>query len=177
MHDRIIRTAQADDWLALEAVYREAFPDEELTHILKVLLVKPAPFLSLVAEKDGAAIGHVAFSPCTLAGSDASLSVLGPLAVHPHAHARGYGSALVRTGFECLKEAGVAAVFVLGDPGYYGRFGFHADHAVKPPYDLPAEWDGAWQAVELSASRERLSDMSGRLVVPDPWRDEKLWLP
>ena len=177
MTDVAIRASRTDDWDALEAVYQAAFPEEELTHILKVLLAKPEPFLSLTAEKDGLPIGHVAFSPCGLTEANVSLSLLGPLAVHPDVQARGIGSALVRAGFDRLKKSGVSTVLVLGDPGYYGRFGFLGDHAIDPPYDLPAEWDGAWQAVDLLDQDSDLAGLAGRLMVPDPWRDQKLWLP
>ena len=36
------------------------------------------------------------------------------------------GSALVQAGFERLRADGVTTVLVLGDPAYYGRFGFGA---------------------------------------------------
>lgn len=54
---------------------------------------------------------------------------LAPLAVLPGRQGWGIGSALVRAALARAKEVGWAAAFVLGDPAYYGRFGFAADAA------------------------------------------------
>jgi putative acetyltransferase len=51
------------------------------------------------------------------------------------------GSALVRTGLERAPQFGAMGVLVLGDPAYYGRFGFRRETAlgVNSPYSaLPA---------------------------------------
>jgi putative acetyltransferase len=54
----------------------------------------------------------------------------------------------VRAGLERSRAIGTGAVFVLGDPAYYGRFGFvPADtFGLGCPFDAPAE---AWMLVEL----------------------------
>jgi putative acetyltransferase len=45
------------------------------------------------------------------------------------------GSALVRHGLVLLAERGERVVFVLGDPAYYGQFGF--DAAAAAPFMSP----------------------------------------
>jgi predicted N-acetyltransferase YhbS len=51
---------------------------------------------------------------------------LGPMGVHPKHQQRGIGARLVETGLQQLQRAGVKAVFVLGHPEYYPKFGFTA---------------------------------------------------
>ncbi len=46
------------------------------------------------------------------------------MAVRPEHQNRGFGSQLVRQGLKVCKASGAAAVFVLGHPDYYPRFGF-----------------------------------------------------
>ncbi|MFC3614406.1 GNAT family N-acetyltransferase [Lutimaribacter marinistellae] len=164
-----IRETRAVDRTKLLALYPKAFPEEDLTAVVAALLDRE-DVLSLTAVA-GDPIGHVAFTRC---GPDRSGALLGPLAVSPDNQAAGIGTALVRAGFDRLTEGGVHQVFVLGDPSYYQRFGFEAEHSVEPPYALPAEWDGAWQSVSL-AGRAPLP--AGPLSLPAPWMDRSLWAP
>ncbi len=83
--------------------------------------------LSLVAEAGGAVVGHVAFSPVAIAGADVGWLGLGPLSVVPARQRAGFGSALVRDGLARLRAAGARGCVVLGEPGYYRRFGFEPD--------------------------------------------------
>ena len=73
-----------------------------------------------------------------------------------------------------LEKNGPRHVYVLGDPAYYGRFGFRAESDVAPPYPLPAEWRGAWQSLTLGRDTPTLQ---GSLRVPPPWRRPELWAP
>ena len=79
----------------------------------------------LVAGKLAAAIR---FTPVTI-GGEAGALLLGPLAVEPHLAGQGYGKRLVGESMEKAKSDGVAAVILVGDEPYYGRFGF----APVPP--------------------------------------------
>ena len=100
--------------------------------------------------------------------------MLAPLAVDPSWQRQGIGSAVVRTGLRRLEEAGVTAVCVLGDPGYYGRLGFVPETSIEPPYALPPEWDGAWQSQQLV---ETMTPCEGKLSVPTQWLQPALWAP
>jgi putative acetyltransferase len=73
---------------------------------------------------------------------------LAPMAVIPHRQRTGIGSALVRAGLEECRRAGVAAVFVVGHPSYYPRFGFAAGATIgfKCQFDVP---DDAFMVTEL----------------------------
>jgi putative acetyltransferase len=78
----------------------------------------------------------------------------------------------VRAGLERMRGAGVARALVLGDPAYYGRFGFAPDRAIAPPYELPAAWQDAWQSLALD---DDAPPLAGTLTVPPPWRHPALW--
>jgi putative acetyltransferase len=79
-----------------------------------------------VAERDRQVIAHVLFSKLK-----APMKALGlaPVAVHPSFQKQGVASTLVREGLYQAKEDGWMCVFVLGNPAYYGRFGFRVETA------------------------------------------------
>ncbi|MBI1341160.1 GNAT family N-acetyltransferase [bacterium] len=83
--------------------------------------------LSLVAVIDGDVVGHVAFSPVFFDARSVGWLGLGPVAVRPHLQRRGVGSALIRQGLAQVKASGAKGCVLIGDPGYYHRFGFVAD--------------------------------------------------
>ncbi|WP_372425620.1 GNAT family N-acetyltransferase [Salinarimonas chemoclinalis] len=111
--------------------------------------------LSLVAEEDGAVVGHVAFSAVRVDGRDVGWLALGPIAVRPDRQGRGIGAALVREGLARVRAAGARGVVLVGDPAYYGRFGFQADPGLAMPgvparYVLAHALEGAMPAGTLS---------------------------
>lgn len=104
--------------------------------------------LSLVAEEDGVVLGHTAFSPVRIAGEDLGWVGLGPVSVHPDRQGQGIGQALIREGLARLRQSGSQGCVVLGDPGYYSRFGFVADPdlsfaGVPPEYFMRLGLGGA----------------------------------
>jgi len=84
-------------------------------------------------EKDGRIVGHVLFSRLLVDpdGTPFDAVSLAPLAVDPDYQGQGVGSALVRRGHELLKERGEKLSIVVGDPAYYGRFGYARAGAEK----------------------------------------------
>ncbi|KQU72712.1 GCN5 family acetyltransferase [Aminobacter sp. DSM 101952] len=95
--------------------------------------------LSLVAEDDGEIAGHVAFSPVTVNGADAGWYGLGPVSVWPDRQGRGIGQALIRKGLDDLRQQGAKGCVLIGDPAYYGRFGFVADPRLTYG-DIPSQY-------------------------------------
>lgn len=93
--------------------------------------------LSLVADKDGAIVGHVAASPITIDGRSDGWFGLGPVAVAPAHQRKGIGDRLIRDGLAQLIADGADGCVVLGDPAYYGRFGFEADDGLRYPGPPP----------------------------------------
>lgn len=86
----------------------------------------PADGLSFVAEDSVGLVGTLRLWHVT-AGPGRAALLLGPLAVDPRAQGLGLGGALMGVALEAAAARGHAAVILVGDPGYYGRFGFCAD--------------------------------------------------
>jgi putative acetyltransferase len=109
----------------VEAAFRDhPHSDQSEHHLIDALRSASALTLSLVAEEDGAPIGHIAFSPVTIGGTFHNWYGLAPVAVTPARQHHGIGQFLVDTGLTRLKSTGAAGCVVLGDPAYYTRFGF-----------------------------------------------------
>jgi len=169
-----IRESIPGDLGAIESLYPEAFPDENLLPLVRDLLEDVAVTTSLVGVIDSRIVGHAIFTKCGVVGSNVDAALLGPLAVAPAWHRRGFGSAIVSAGLQRLEEMDMNLVCVLGDPAYYGRLGFRPESQVTPPYLLPPEWDGAWQSQIVG---DMAMPVSGILSVPRQWLQPALWAP
>lgn len=172
MDDLRIRNSHPEDRGAIEGLYAQAFPEEDLLSLLGDLLSESSNCVSLVGILRSRVIGHIVFTPCEIAGDQVAASLLGPLAVTPDCQRQGAGTALVQAGLGRMKESEASVVCVLGDPAYYGRLGFEPEILISPPYPLPDEWRGAWQSRVL---RRHLARPAGRLRVPEAWMRRELW--
>lgn len=122
------------------------------------------PALSLVALGAGdAVVGHVV---CTGArvGEHRVLG-LGPLGVLPERQGHGVGSALMHAVLGAADALDVPLVGLLGEPGYYRRFGFlpAAELGIQSPD--PA-WGDYFQVRPLAAYRPAIS---GRFDYAEPF--------
>jgi len=128
-----------------------AFPTDAEARLVAALRSAGRLAVSLVAEVDGPIVGHVAFSPVDVpasrTGEGPVAEGLAPLSVAAAFRRRGIGAALVAAGLDACRAAGAGFVVVLGDPRYYGRFGFGPARAVG----LADEYAGgdAFQVLEL----------------------------
>ncbi|KGT48028.1 MULTISPECIES: GNAT family N-acetyltransferase [Acinetobacter] len=124
-----IRDEQKADLQAIENVTRQAFLHAEHSshteHLIVNALGKAGQLsVSLVAEEKGQIVGHVAVSPVTIASGVNGWYGLGPISVLPEKQGKGIGSLLMQAALENLKKLRAQGCVVLGDPNYYGRFGF-----------------------------------------------------
>jgi len=144
-----IREETSSDHGRVDAIQEAAFGRPEEAALVRALRASARPSLSLVAELHGETVGHVFLSPVTIEGARAAppSAGLAPLAVAPEVQRRGAGSALVRASLEACDRLGWKAVFLLGDPGYYSRFGFvlAAPHGLRYESEL---FDSAFQLIE-----------------------------
>jgi len=114
-----------------------AKPTEHL--IVNNLRDSGALTLSLVAENETGIVGHIAFSPVSIAGAASTWYGLGPVSVTPQLQGKGIGAQLIKTGLEMLKVQGAGGMVLLGEPEYYHRFGFKM-HTNLTLAGVPAEY-------------------------------------
>ena len=94
-----IRPEKPGDHAGVRAVNVAAFETPAEADLVDALRAQAWPLVSLVADEDGAIVGHIMFSPVTLPGHPAlALMGLAPMAVTPARQRAGIGSALVRAG-------------------------------------------------------------------------------
>jgi len=144
----MIRYAKSTDHAAIADVVSAAFGRGDEAELVARLREGGDALFELVAMEDGVVAGHVLFSRLWV--DDTRLyAALAPLAVAPARQGSGLGSALVRAGIESARDFGCHGVLVLGEPAYYGRFGFSAEDAgtVSSPFRGLA----AFQALALEA--------------------------
>jgi putative acetyltransferase len=148
--DFTIRREQRSDHTRVGQILEAAFGRADEADLVGTLRAQARPQLSLVAERRGDVVGHVFFSPVRIEGpSDPPASAgLAPLAVAPEAQGRGVGSELVRAGLRECVSLGWHAVFLLGDPAYYARFGFVLAAPLGLRYEN-ASFDRGFQVLEL----------------------------
>lgn len=147
-----IREAQSSDAEGIRGVHLAAFGEEgPVVADLALALIadeSAKPILVLVAESEKGVVGSIVFSSVHIPGSECGPSyILAPLAVAPEMQRVGVGRQLIESGLTVLRERGAKLVFVLGDPRYYGKFGFGTGHKVRAPYDLP--YPEAWMCLPL----------------------------
>lgn len=122
----------------------------------------PDWMVSVVAEDDGqdarptkddpaerSVVGHILITRVRIDGAPngARFGAIAPVGVAPAHQGRGIGSALNQRAIEAAREMGLGALFVLGDPAYYGRFGFErADR-----FGLRCAWEGTEDAFRVIA--------------------------
>jgi putative acetyltransferase len=134
-----IRLEESVDWPALYSIYDASFGQLAEADLVRHMHEDGDLILSLTAYAEKPA-GHIAYSHLTLHETPGiKACVLAPLAVCPAFQKQGIGAELVRQSLIRLREAGYDLVVVLGEPHYYGRFGFTPKLAekLKTPYDGP----------------------------------------
>ena len=144
-----VRAEEAADIPRIHAVNRAAF-ESATEAILVDALRAHADVISLVAAEDDGIVGHIMFSPVRLSGAEEVRAMaLAPMAVVPERQRAGIGSELVRDGLESCRRHGVEAVFVVGHPAYYPRFGFSlaSGFGITCEFEVP---DEAFMALELA---------------------------
>jgi putative acetyltransferase len=136
----LIRRETGADVAAIRAVTAAAFAraDREPPEARLVDELRASPAwigaLSLVAT-EGEVNGHVVCSRGHV--GQAPVLGLGPLSVRPDAQRSGVGSALMHAVLGAADALGEPLVALLGNPGYYARFGFRLseEYQITPPVD------------------------------------------
>ena len=122
-----IRQERAADVEAREALLDDAFGDGRLRKSSQRLRDGrlPAEGLAFVATDAGRLVGTARLWDVACGGKPALL--LGPVAVACDRQGEGIGTALIARTIDVARARGHAAIVLVGDAPYYGRFGFTAD--------------------------------------------------
>ncbi len=125
-----IRIERGEDFEGVRRLHLASFSSADEADLVERLRATGDAEISLVAEDEGQVVGHVMFSRM-----NAPFKALGlaPVAVQAEQRRRGIAARLIEEGVKRARETGWEAVFVLGEPGYYGRFGFSAE--LAEPFD------------------------------------------
>jgi putative acetyltransferase len=147
-----IRNETESDVNAIAEVTRKAFETLAISNhteefIIEALREAKALVISLVAEADGKVVGHIAFSAVTISDESLGWYGLGPISVLPELQRQGIGKALIHEGLSLLRALGAKGCVLVGDPGYYERFGFRSPSnmvigGVPQQYFLALPFDG-----------------------------------
>ncbi len=125
--------------------------------------VAPVHDLRLVARANDAVVGTLRFWPVAISEAAEPALLLGPLAVDPLLHGRGIGTALMGQGLDMAAWARHRIVLLVGDIGYYARFGFRS--ASSRGIVMPGENQNRVLARALS-----FGAFGGVSGVVQPWR-------
>jgi putative acetyltransferase len=149
----LIRPERRADFDGLDELLRGAFASEDEAGLVRALRKAPeyVPALALVSERMAELVGYVMFTTAEVVGRSRNLPVLAlaPVAVAVSHQRRGVGKEMVEIGLELAAARGDAAVIVLGQPDYFGRFGFKPAslYGVRAPFADVS--DESFMALEL----------------------------
>lgn len=171
----IVRRESPGDEAAVTGLHTAAFPasrgggDPVEVTLLAALRRSDAwlPRLSLVATDGAAVVGHVVCSRAHIGDRLQPALGLGPIGVDPDHQARGVGSALIHAVLGAAEATDERLVALLGEPGFYGRFGFvdAAEGGVTAP-------DPAWgRYFQIRLLSRDTADLRGRFHYARPFAD------
>lgn len=144
----LVREVKTEDREQIFALLEAAFGQKDEGDIVEWLWREEAVTLERVAEHGGVVVGYIAYSAVQTDPPIDGLQLgLAPLAVAPAHQQQGFGTALVKETLSVCRDLGAGLIVVLGEPSYYGRFGF------KPASSRNMRWDAldAGDAFQLIA--------------------------
>jgi putative acetyltransferase len=156
-----LRPAVAADQPAVLDVVRQAFGgrDEEPA-LVGLIQERGEAHLATVAEVEGEVVGYVLASPLRLEPPQPlQCLAIAPVAVVPARQREGIGIKLMQHAIEAARAQGVDALFLLGHPAYYPRFGFARTH-IRNAYGAT----DAFMALELREGCLQGIDATARYV-------------
>ncbi|MFK7820733.1 MAG: GNAT family N-acetyltransferase [Planctomycetaceae bacterium] len=149
----LIRQELESDYDAIRRLLTEAFPTKAEADLVDRLRGNQKLVISSVAidSDTDEVVGHIAFSPVTLSEPTVCAGLgLAPVVVKPDCQSRGVGRQLIESTLDSCRRSGTDFVVVLGEPGYYKRFGF----APASEFGLGNEYgvDDPFMVLELRPS-------------------------
>ncbi len=157
----VIREAEEADYPAIGKLLDEAFGGNAESRLVVQLRQDHDAVLELVAAHELEVVGHLLFSRLRVEGDDGrsvDALALAPLAVQPKRQRTGVGTALMENAQKLLEARDETLCVVLGEPAYYGRFGYGRERAAG----FACEYQGEY----LQALAWGEAPAAGKLVYP-----------
>jgi len=163
----LIRSEIGIDAASIDSLMRRSFPTSAEAELVQQLREDGLLTLGVVAtDDDGQVLGYAAFSPVTLNNEDRQWVGLAPLAVDESVRRQGLGKQLIYEGLDTLNEFGYAAGVVLGDPAFYGPYGF--EPAAR--HQLHCRWEGTEAAFQVyKLADDAFDGVEGRIEFSAPF--------
>jgi len=160
-------SSEPRDQSRIHSLLEAAFGRPDEANLVDDLRTESVVLLSYVAERAADIVGHIFFTRMWIdtAGGPIPAAALAPIAVLPEFQRRGIGAELISRGLDRLRRENERIVIVLGEPAYYGRFGFTAEKARHLESPFPPD---AFMALELSPAA--LAGVRGRVRYPAAFR-------
>ena len=133
LDDLIIRPERAEDYkntelMTMRSFWNKYWPGCSEHFLIRIIRASAdyIPQISRVAEYNGKIVGAVFYTKAWIDGGEKKheIATFGPLAVEPTIEGNDIGGALMRETIQLAKDAGIKAIALMGEPGYYPRFGF-----------------------------------------------------
>jgi putative acetyltransferase len=159
-----LRAEEPADASQVRALLEASFPGTGEALLVDRLRSDGDLVLSLAAEDAGVVVGYIAFSRLLVEGdvTPRRAVALAPLAVYPEYQRQGVATRLIQESHACLAFLGETLSVVLGEPAYYGRFGYSNKRV--------AGFESEYQSPYLMALSFGDAPFAGRLVYPAAFR-------
>jgi len=161
----VVRVAIEEDREAIRNIERQAFGGMGEAVLVDALIAAHDVVLELVATHADTVVGHIMFSRIHVVDKQGEVFpgvALAPVAVDPALQGRGVGRAMVSAGHDLLAAKGERLSIVLGNPEYYGRFGY--SHARA------AGFESNYQCEALQALAFGEAPDTGKLLYADAFQ-------
>ena len=141
----MIREAQEPDLEEIFNLIHTSFANKAESDLVRQLILDKDLLINLIFDSSDTILGNVLVSKVTME-PDIGLFCGGaaPLSVLPEHQSHGIGSKLIKAVIKNSEKMKMDALFLLGDPSYYERFGFNVS---KLQSDYKAEH---FQELELT---------------------------
>jgi putative acetyltransferase len=164
-----IHDEDPNDYPEIRELNEKAFGGPAEAKLVDMLRAAKKLVISLVAVHQSRVVGHISFSPVTVAEAPANVRAVGlaPMSVLPEFQNQGIGSKLVREGLEACKRAGYDVVVVLGHTKFYPRFGF----VRAKDFGLDSEYNSIESFMVLELRNGVLQEIGGLVKYSPEFRD------
>jgi putative acetyltransferase len=160
----VVRPASPGDAAGILAVVEDAFSSggtrdagEELAIVRGTWAAQQhRPLIELVADENGAIVGHLQAAPGRLDGHPTPVAGVAPVCVGAPQQGRGVGGALMHALIAVAEDEQRPLLVLLGDPGYYQRFGFEPAAPLGLSYPPVGAGNPHFQARKLPGYAEAL---------------------